>query len=87
MTSPGGFPIPSLARAAHELRAARAAAAECGDARDSYLHHRQCLVDLRQALRVYVSALERDGLPVASKLRQELALLALVDERHGGYRS
>jgi hypothetical protein len=37
-------------------------------------------------LQVYISALERDGLPVASKLRQELRLLGLVDDsRHAGW--
>jgi hypothetical protein len=81
--TPARRPIPSLARAASDMRAARMAVAERGAERDSHLRHRKGMVELRHALDVYVSALERDGLPVASKLRQELRLLAVIeDPRH-----
>lgn len=79
MTSPR-FPIPSLARAAGNLRAARESLVASHGREGSILQHRDGVLALRQALRVYVAALERDGLPVANKLRQELMLLALTDE-------
>ncbi|WP_165372330.1 hypothetical protein [Nocardioides iriomotensis] len=43
------------------------------------------MLALREALRVYINALERDRLPVARKLRQELLLLGLVDETSRPY--
>jgi hypothetical protein len=87
VTAQRGIPIPPLAGAAHDLRAARAAVAECPGGRDSYLRHRQCVSELRRALAVYISALERDDLPVASKLRQEFTLLGLVEEPSRAYGS
>jgi hypothetical protein len=77
MTSPGRFPRPSLARAADNLRAARAALLTGHPDRREHL---RCQLTLRTALRSYVGALELQGLPVASKLRHELRLLESLDE-------
>jgi hypothetical protein len=79
VTANRGFPLPSLARAARELRTARSAPPGTSSGQDAVLHHRENVELLRDALRVYISALERDGLPVARKLRQELMLLDLVE--------
>ena len=80
-----GRPIPPLARAAGDLRAARLELDAGHHERDSVLEHRESVLALREALRVYIIALERDGLPVARKLRQELLLLGLVDETSRPY--
>ena len=75
---PTGLPLPSLATAARNLRAARASM--LGTHPSDPREHRLGLIELRGALRSYVGALERTGLPVASKLRHELALLDTLDE-------
>lgn len=73
----GRFPVPSLARAARDLRAAREVlSAGIPDTSG----HQAALLDLRHALRVYLQTLERDGLPVASKLQRELTLLDIISE-------
>lgn len=81
-----GRPLPSLARAAGDLRAARLELVAGHHERDSVLEHRESVLALREALGVYILALERDDLPVARKLRQELLLLGLVDETSQRYR-
>ncbi len=75
---PSALPLPTLATAARDLRAARANLD--GTAPSDPREHRVVLMELRAALRSYVGALERTRLPVASKLRQELALLDTIDE-------
>jgi hypothetical protein len=80
MTTGPRFPLPSLARAARDLRAARQLLVTTHGRGGSVLQHRDNVLTLRRALGVYIAALERDGLPVANKLRQEQMLLALTDE-------
>ena len=79
-------PPPSLDQAARELRSAREVVAATLGQPHSVLLHRENVVVLRRALDGYVAALERDGLPVASKLRQELMLLGLSDDLPSRYR-
>ena len=67
----------TLAAAAHRLEAARREAASTREVRsngnDAGRQH------LKQALRDYVAALERQGLPVASKIQSELRMLETLD--------
>jgi hypothetical protein len=80
---PSRTPTSALILAASELRAARdAIAATVGRPHSRLVHHDNLMV-LRCALAVYIAALEDDDLPVARKLRQELVLLSLVDDRAG----
>ena len=85
--SPSRFPSPSLTRAARELRVAREAMtnAEPG-APTSLLQHRENVEVLREAVVEYIAALERDGLPVSPKLRQELMLLTVTLGTRSQYR-
>ena len=72
------FPLPSLARAAADFRAARARLDAKGK---DVAHHDAALLTLHNALRTYVRALERSGLPVAGKLVSELSMLDNLERK------
>jgi hypothetical protein len=79
--SPGPDPrfrLPSLARAAADFRAARAHLDAKGK---DVACHDAALWTLHEALRTYVRALERDGLPVPGKLVSELSMLDNLEQR------
>ncbi len=72
------LPLPSVARAAAEFRAARARLDAKGK---DVAHHDAALLRLHDALRTYVRALEQAGLPVAGKLVSELSMLDNLEHK------